>query len=51
MAYINNLQDKLINLARHGFKHHTTIGIGHIKQILDEAFKTYLHYDLVDIDK
>lgn len=51
VAYINNLQDKLINLARHGFKHHTTIGIGHIKQILDEAFKTYLHYDLVDIDK
>ena len=51
VARIPNLQDKLIRLARGGFKHHTTVGVGHMKDILDEAFKTYLHYDVVDIDK
>lgn len=51
VAHIPNLQDKLIRLARGGFKHHTTVGVGHMKDILDEAFKTYLHYDVVDIDK
>ena len=51
VAHIDHLQDKLVTLARNGFKHHTTVGVGHLKHILDEAFKTYLHYDLVDIDK
>ena len=51
VAHIDHLQNKLITLARNGFKHHTTVGVGHLKHILDEAFKTYLHYDLVDIDK
>lgn len=51
VAHINNLQDKLIRLARGGFKHHTTITKGHVKEILTEAFTTYLHYDVVDIDK
>ena len=51
VAHIPNLQDKLIRLARGGFKHHTTVGVGHMKDILDEAFNTYLHYDVVDIDK
>lgn len=51
VAEINNLQDKLIKLARNGFKHHTTVGVGHMKQVLEEAFKTYLKYDVVDIDK
>lgn len=50
VAEIKQLQDKLIRLARGGFKHHTTIGVGHMKQILQEAFTTYLHYDLVEID-
>ena len=34
-----------------GFKHHTSVGVGHMKEILKEAFTTYLHYDWVDIDK
>ncbi len=51
VAHIDHLQDKLITLAKNGFKHHTTVGVGHLKHILNEAFKTYLHYDLVDIDK
>ncbi|MBE5795478.1 MAG: hypothetical protein E7323_12440 [Clostridiales bacterium] len=50
VAEIDNLQDKLIRLARGGFKHHTAICEGHYKAILQEAFTTYLGYDWVDID-
>ena len=50
VAEIANLEDKLIRLARGGFKHHTSVGMGHMKEILKEAFTTYLHYDWVEID-
>ena len=50
VAKIPDLQNKLIRLARNGFKHHTTVGVGNLKSILDEAFSTYLHYEVVDID-
>lgn len=50
VAEIPNLQDKLLRLAKGGFKHHTTVGVGHMKYVLDEAFTTYLHYDLISID-
>lgn len=51
VARIDDLQSKLIRLARGGFKHHTSIGVGHLKNILDEAFNTYLHYEIADIDR
>lgn len=47
---IPDLQNKLIRLARGGFKHHTSVGVGHMKEILKEAFTTYLHYDWIEID-
>lgn len=47
---IPDLENKLIKLARGGFKHHTSVGVGHMKEILKEAFTTYLGYDWVDID-
>ena len=47
---ISDMENKLIRLARGGFKHHTSVGVGHMKDILKEAFTTYLHYDWVDID-
>lgn len=50
VAHIPNLEHKLMKLARNGFKHHTTIGKGHMKKILDEVFKYYLNYDVIDID-
>lgn len=50
VAEIDHLQDKLITLAKGGFKHHTAICEGHYKAILKEAFTNYLHYDWVDID-
>ena len=49
VAKIPDLQNKLIKLARGGFKHHTSVGAGHIKNILEEAFGTYLGYDIIDI--
>lgn len=50
VAEIPDLQNKLIRLARGGFKHHTSVGTGHMQDILKEAFTTYLGYDWVDID-
>lgn len=50
VAEIPELQDKLIRLARGGFKHHTTVANGHVKHILEEAFRYYLHYDVVSIE-
>ena len=50
VAEIGDLQNKLIKLARGGFKHHTSVGEGHVKDVLREAFTTYLHYDWVEID-
>lgn len=51
VAKIDGLQDKLIRLARGGFKHHTTVAKGHVKDILEEAFKYYLGYDVVSIER
>lgn len=50
VAEIPELQNKLLRLARNGFKHHTTVGVGHMKYVLDEAFATYLGYELIDIE-
>ncbi|MCQ2430819.1 MAG: hypothetical protein MJ192_10880, partial [Clostridia bacterium] len=50
VAEIPDLQSKLLKLAKNGFKHHTTVGMGHMKAILDEAFTTYLGYELIDIE-
>lgn len=51
VAQIPDLQSKLPRLAKGGFKHHTTVGVGHMKNVLEEAFSTYLHYDIVDIER
>ena len=51
VAQIPDLQNKLLRLAKGGFKHHTTVGVGHMKYVLEEAFSTYLHYDIVDIER
>lgn len=50
VAHISNMEEKLYALARNGFKHHTTVGVGPMKKILEEAFRYYLKYEVVDID-
>lgn len=51
VARIPELQRKLIRLARGGFKHHTTVANGHVKWVLEEAFRYYLGYDVVSVDE
>ena len=50
VCHVPDMQEKMIKLARGGFKHHTSVGVGHMKDVLKEAFTTYLHYEWVDID-
>ncbi len=49
VAVIDDLQRKLIKLGRNGFRHHTTVGVGHMARILREAFVYYLGYDVIDL--
>ncbi len=49
VAKIPDLQRKLIKLGRNGFRHHTTIGTGHMASILKEAFENYLGYDVMEL--
>lgn len=51
VAEIPALQKKLIRLAKGGFKHHTTVGVGHMKYVLEEAFGNYLHYEVIRIEE
>ena len=49
VAHIDDLQRKLITLAKNGFRHHTAIGKGDLTKILKEAFTTYLGYDMIEL--
>ena len=49
VAKIDSLQRKLIKLGRAGFRHHTTVGVGHMADILKEAFINYLGYDVMEL--
>ncbi len=49
VAHIDGLQKKLITLGRSGFRHHTAVGVGHMADILREAFTYYLGYDMIEI--
>jgi L-fucose isomerase-like protein len=46
---IPDLQTKVIRMGQGGFRHHTTVGVGHLKAPMEEAFRYYLGYDIVDI--
>ena len=49
VAVIDDLQRKLIKLGREGYRHHTTVGVGHMAKVLREAFVYYLGYDVMDL--
>lgn len=49
VAYIDDLQRKLIKLGREGYRHHTVIGKGHMADVLREAFVYYLGYDVIEL--
>lgn len=49
VAEIDNLQKKLLKLAKEGYRHHTAVCKGHVAHILKEAFTTYLGYEVIDL--
>ncbi len=49
VAQIDDLQNKLLKLAKNGYKHHTTVGVGLMANILKEAFTTYLGYEFMEL--
>jgi L-fucose isomerase-like protein len=49
VALIEDLQPKLVKLGQNGFKHHTAVGVGHMKDVLREAFTRYLNYDMLEL--
>lgn len=49
VAKIDDLQRKLIVLAKNGFRHHTAVGKGDMTDILREAYTTYLGYDIIEL--
>ena len=40
------LQKKLLVMAKNGYRHHTAVGTGRYAKVLNEAFGTYLNYDM-----
>ncbi|MBI9107375.1 MAG: hypothetical protein JEZ04_11585 [Spirochaetales bacterium] len=50
VAEIPNLQTKLYNIGRNGFRHHVGLTTGHHQDALKEAFETYLGYDILKIN-
>ena len=49
VAHIDDLERKLLKLGRNGFRHHTAVGMGHMSLVLNEAFRYYLGYDIIDL--
>ncbi len=49
VAEIDDLQRKLIKLAKEGYRHHTAVGKGKMAKVLKEAFTTYLGYDVIEL--
>jgi L-fucose isomerase-like protein len=49
VAEIDDLQRKLIKLAKEGYRHHTAVGKGKMASVLKEAFTTYLGYDVIEL--
>jgi L-fucose isomerase and related proteins len=47
VARIDRLQDKLKIIGKKGYRHHVGVTFGHVAASVEEAFKTYLGYDLM----
>jgi len=46
-----NLQKKLYNISKAGFRHHATITSGDVVDIMKEALSNYLGYENIDIER
>ncbi|MFO7611565.1 MAG: hypothetical protein R6W99_03640 [Clostridia bacterium] len=50
VAKIEDLQEKLLDIGRMGYRHHVSVTKGHVLEALSEAFETYLGYDFLILD-
>ncbi len=46
VAQIDDMQKKLIDIGKKGYRHHVSVTPGHVKDALLEAFNTYLNYEM-----
>ena len=49
VAEIDGLQSKLIVIGKNGYRHHVGVTFGHVALQVEEAFKSYLGYELTSI--
>lgn len=49
VAQINDLQNKLLNIGKNGFRHHVSVTFDHVAVPVKEALTTYLGYDMINI--
>ena len=50
VAHIPHLQNKLLRIARAGYRHHVSLTFGSYESALKEAFTTYLGYDFTPLE-
>jgi len=50
VAKIPDLEKKLNIIGKNGFRHHVSVTRGRVERAVNEAFNTYLNYDMLDID-
>jgi L-fucose isomerase-like protein len=51
VALIPELEKKLNMIGRRGYRHHVSVGRGHVARAIREAFDTYLKYSIEDFGK
>lgn len=49
VAEIQRLQNKLMTIGKQGFRHHVGVTFGNVAVPVQEAFSTYLGYDIITI--
>lgn len=49
VAEIQGLQNKLMTIGKQGFRHHVGVTFGNVAVPVQEAFSTYLGYDIITI--
>ena len=49
VAYIENMQKKLYDIAKNGFRHHVSVSSGQNKDAMLEAYKTYIGFDIMEL--
>lgn len=49
VARIKDLQRKLLNIGKNGYRHHVSVTAGNYERAVREAFENYLKYDIQEI--